>query len=151
MPLFRRKDAPPSRRTPAFGTADGLRKIAEDTASSAAQNLGIRLDFTPGSLKVLDDAVDKFFEPGGPVIAPTIMTFGAYLGEVVVRNLGGRWRPSESWEDAAVVDIGQVAEVYPMRRMAKRMQEGPENSVEFWYETIAKYRASATPGSQPPS
>lgn len=150
MPLFKRRESPPPRRTPSFGTAEGLRKIAEETALDAARNLGIRLDFTPGSLKTLDDAVDKFFEPGGPVIAPTVMTFGAYLGEVVVRNLGGRWRPSESWEDAAVVEIGKVAEVYPMRRMAKRMQEGRENSVEFWYETIAKYRASPSPG-QPPT
>ncbi len=150
MPLFKRKDAPPARKTPSYGTAEGLRKMAEETAVSAAKTLGIQLDFTPASLKTLDDAVDTFFEPGGPVIAPTIMTFGAYLGEVVIRNLGGRWRPSESWEDAAIVDLGPIAELYPMRRMAKRMQEGRENSVEFWYETVAKYRASPTPG-QPPS
>ena len=147
MPLFGKKGAVPlAKKVPVFGTAEGLREVAESTATSAQGTLGIQLDFTPGSLEVMDEAIDRFFEPGSPVIAPTVMSFGAYLGEVVIRNLGGRWRPWASWEDAAVVEIGSVAEVYPMRRMMKRMQEGPENSVKFWYETITKYRAPGDPG-----
>ncbi len=150
MPLFGRKDSPPRRKAPPHATSEGLREAAEFTAADAARTLGIRLDFTRESLKTLDDAIDRFVDPSSPLIGVMVMSYGAYLGEVVVRTLGGRWRPSSSLDDVAIVEIGRVAEVYPMRRVAKRIQEGSENSLDFWYETIAKYRSGPSSPQPPP-
>ena len=34
---------------------------------------------------------------------PAVPTIGAYLGEVLVRNLGGRWIPRQKLEEAQVL------------------------------------------------
>jgi len=125
-------------KTARWMTVEGLRGVAESTARDARLTLGLELDFSPGSLRVLDEAIDRFFRSKEPLVATTVLSFGAYVGEVVIRSLGGRWQPAAAWDDCAVVDIGPIAEMFPMRRVAKRFEEGEEASLAFWYEAAAR-------------
>ena len=120
----------------AYSSPEGLRRIAEKACGDARRALGIDLDFSPRSVAVLDNAVDMFFDPSETPPPTTIASFGAYVGEVVIRNLGGRWRPSQDWYDCAVVDLGSIAELYPMRRVAKRFEEGSSASLVAWYAAV---------------
>ncbi len=121
-------------------TPDGLRQIAESARRDARQTLSVDLDFSPSSLEVLDGAIDRFFVHGEPIATTTILALGAYVGEVIIRNLGGRWNPGFRFDECAVVDAGAVAEMYPMRRVAKRFEDGPSTSIYAWFETASKLR-----------
>jgi hypothetical protein len=54
------------------------------------------LDYTPGSLEELDAEIESLREDGldGEGAAEALFVFGCYLGEVLVRHLGGRWTPT---------------------------------------------------------
>jgi hypothetical protein len=119
-------------------TSEGLHGLANATVDSARDRLEVTLDYSPQSLEVLDDTLERFFAPDEPLLSTTIISFGAYLGETIIHNLGGRWRPAADWRDCAVVDIGPVAEAFPMRRVMKRVEEGRESSLYAWYAAIER-------------
>ena len=54
------------------------------------------LDYTRRSLEELDAQIDSLREEGldGEEAAETLFVFGCYLGEVLVRRLGGAWVPT---------------------------------------------------------
>jgi len=54
------------------------------------------LDYTPDSLEALDAEIESLREDGldGEGAAEALFVFGCYLGEVLVRHLGGRWMPT---------------------------------------------------------
>jgi hypothetical protein len=51
------------------------------------------LDYSPESLDALDSEIDSLREEGkdGEEVAEVLFVFGCYLGEVLVRHLGGEW------------------------------------------------------------
>jgi hypothetical protein len=143
MPLFgRKRETSAQRKARSWATPEGLRVHAESIAESMRGSLHVDLDFSPASLTRLDDALGKFYEPGHEFLPMMVMEWGAYVGEVVVRNLGGRWHPAEDWTDC-YVEVGK-AMAYPMRRMASRVTEGPESSLAFWYEALEKQTAGSS-------
>jgi hypothetical protein len=62
-------------------------------AVKAAREFEVALDYSPLSLERVDDQVESLREEGltGEDTAETLFVFGCYLGEVMVRHLGGRW------------------------------------------------------------
>jgi hypothetical protein len=67
------------------------------------------------------------------------VTFGAYLGEIFRRNLGGDWlneNPSAPGSLPAVNVNGNI--VTPCRKVLKRILEGPGENVEFFYKSACK-------------
>jgi hypothetical protein len=59
----------------------------------AREDWEARLDYTRLSLDTLDAEIDSLREDGldGEDVAETLFVFGCYLGEVLVRQLGGEW------------------------------------------------------------
>jgi hypothetical protein len=62
----------------------------------AREDYDADLDFSPGSLEVADALVESLREEGldGEGAAETLFVLGCYLGEVMVRGLGGAWVPT---------------------------------------------------------
>jgi hypothetical protein len=62
----------------------------------AWEEFEVVLDYSPSSLESLDSQIESFREEGltGEEAAETLFVFGCYLGEVMVRSLGGRWIPT---------------------------------------------------------
>src|SRR5206468_2270334 len=92
--------------------------------------------YSPESLRAMDDAISTHFPEGDEPLPTTILPIGAYLGEVVRINLGGRWRIEESIFDSAV-ELAH-AELYPLRRVAQRFEEGTSASLSGWYNVVAR-------------
>ena len=69
---------------------------AELAVEVARDQYDNELDFSPESLERLDDEIDTLREDGldGEEAAEVLFVFGCYLGEVMVRNLGGAWVPT---------------------------------------------------------
>jgi hypothetical protein len=72
------------------------RDHAQIAVTVAREEYDAELDFSPGSLEVADGLVDSLREEGidGEGAAETLFVLGCYLGEVMVRHLGGAWVPT---------------------------------------------------------
>ncbi len=74
-------------------TPENAREHAKIAVTVARDEWETVLDYTPGSLEALDAEIDSLRESGldGEDVAEMLFVFGCYLGEVLVRNLGGAW------------------------------------------------------------
>ena len=72
---------------------ENARDHAAIAVRAAREDWDSDLDYTRGSLEELDAQIDSLREEGldGEEAAETLFVFGCYLGEVLVRQLGGAW------------------------------------------------------------
>ena len=72
---------------------ENARDHARIAVDLAAREYDTLLDFSPGSLEVADSLIDSLREDGidGEGAAEALFVLGCYLGEVMVRRLGGAW------------------------------------------------------------
>jgi hypothetical protein len=118
-------------------------RLASNVVRMAREGAGIRLDYSPSSLALLDRVVDSIHREGLALeaVTPTLVSFGSYAGEVLVR--GGRAR----WEefDAGRRDIfGQPFGIItpdgrvwnPLDKAVKRFRHGPQDSLRLFYLSV---------------
>lgn len=82
-------------------TWERMAKIARLCASAVERHFGESLDFTPSSLGKLDRVIVSGWGEGYPTREVPVnvrVSFGAYLGELIVRR-GGRGRWVSGWSD----------------------------------------------------
>ncbi len=76
-----------------------VREYAEQVVTYVKRALGVTLEYDSNTLPVLDHYLRTVEETAGTAQPATlqlvIVTAGAYFGEVVRRQLGGRWELSE--------------------------------------------------------
>jgi hypothetical protein len=148
-------------------TPDEARRLAESFASYVISESEA---FTPASLVHADDCVsgyhrmacmgilDQQREAGAIDVAQRT---GCYLGEVIVRNLGGRWRPTAEtgWarlpEMAAyplVVELPNGHQCNPLARPFKLLERGREGEsmLGFYQGLESLAREPAQPSPPPP-
>jgi hypothetical protein len=104
----------------------------------------LRLDYSVESLQRLDQFISENFEPAGSkTIADSLpQGIGCYLGEVIIRNLGGDWSEEEKPE---VVGISTLEPIQPIDKAHRRFQNGRQDSLSWYYHALAKqaYEADA--------
>jgi hypothetical protein len=135
--VFRRRRASPAPReqsSPFQKHAASFVSIVGDIAP------GLDLDYSVDSVRALEDFIASSFDPPGSSYVPESLAVGVgcYVGEVVVRTLGGRWNPDGS---AEVLDIGRVNCTFPIQKAQRRFANGPEDSLAWYYEVLAHYAA----------
>ncbi len=129
-------------------TPDNAPLFAADIATSTADITGTALDFSPGSLKVVDDIIDGFRREGcnSDQVAETLFGFGCYVGEVLVRNARGQWRNTGDTKMAnlagfpLVVELPNDAICNPIGKAFKRIENGEEDSLPYFYQVFAQAR-----------
>lgn len=124
------------------------KKMDESTAKSAIQNLqatadecvkrfkdvfDIQLDFSEESLQRLDKLISEIDKP--PTNLNLVVTeLGSYLGEMLVRNLHGRWIVYETlFHSAIALDKEGETTFYPFHKVYKRFTKGSEESLWYFY------------------
>lgn len=72
---------------------ENARDHAQLAVTLARDEFGDDLDFSPASLETVDAEVESVREEGltGEEAAEALFVIGCYLGEVMVRALGGKW------------------------------------------------------------
>ena len=110
---------------------------------------GYKADFSVASLK----EVDRFFDDQAPEGRPKadgllsqdlgarLFSVGSYVGEVLRRRAGGAWRgddndPEAEINIALVLPDGSV--LWPVQRVMKRFELGPDESVFVYGTAVAK-------------
>jgi len=119
---------------------EDIRATADECARRFAETFGIELDFSEESLTRLEELLSRMDSP------PTNMNLvgtdlGCYLGEMLVRNLGGRWvLYKNSFHSAVAVGGGEETEhhFYPFHKVYKRLKKlphGEEESLAYFYHS----------------
>lgn len=117
----------------------------------ARQEWETALDYTPGSLESLDAAIDSLREDGrdGEEAAEVLFVFGCYLGEVLVRNLRGRWQPTarsplqgvSPWPMVVVLPDGSCWDA--IGKTYKRLELGDGEYLPAFFAAAASGRGGA--------
>jgi hypothetical protein len=145
--LRRRRTGPVPREqsSPFQKEAETFVSIVSDIAP------GLELDFSADSIRTLEDFIATSFDPPGSSYVPESLAVGVgcYVGEVVVRTLGGQWSPDGG---AEVRGIGRVNCTFPVQKAQRRFANGPEDSLAWYYQVLAHYAVGeerATGDEQP--
>ncbi|MBP0725797.1 hypothetical protein J5Y03_11505 [Bacillus sp. RG28] len=130
-----------------YTVKDMMIAYSEDALDLASQ-MGISLDYSEDSLKLLDEILEEyhlglpkgikklFFRgPSEEDIVQMSKIWGGYLGEVIRRNIGGEWEMSKNFNNAISLTINNT-EIYPPAKVNKRIINGKEDEVFFYYHAI---------------
>ena len=112
-----------------------MRLAADAFVKSAGSNGVTWLDYSPESAIRLDKLIDEWWPaaPSKDSYESMVPAMGAYVGEVLIMNTGAHWT-RDPQEVYGVELNGQVA--YPMDRVSKRFEFGPEHAIaQFYRET----------------
>lgn len=111
----------------------------------AEEEFGDELDFSPGSLEAVDAQIESVREEGrtGEDAAEALFVLGCYLGEVMVRNLGGRWVATarsplagvSPWPMVVVLPGGSAWD--PIGKAYKRLELGDSEYLPGFYAAAA--------------
>ncbi|GEM_PF-3528420 len=119
----------------------------------------VTLDYSPQSLSDLDKIITEFSKIGLPEtqIHPALNMFGLYLGEVIIRNIGGRWTDAEE-ETAPLLlvfeNIGDqdVQDIYlnPIGKIFQFFKDNNKDPIPHFFELALKaYRGRLTLSEDP--
>lgn len=99
----------------------------------------LMLDFTSESIDALERFImQKFDPPGSKYVGESLMIgMGSYIGETIIRNLGGKWSETNPFE---INNIGEIKSINPVQKVAKRFKNGPIDSLAHYYGIICKYK-----------
>ena len=141
-------------RTPSQPGAPGPSNLTPSAANAALiaamavpfveQNYGLKLDYGVASLAQLDTVIedlrrDQRFE----VLQPVLFSMGCYVGEVLVRHAGGRWRRAEDL-GTGIAAISPIAiempdgrGCNPVGKVYRRFQKGREDGLVLFFRSTA--------------
>jgi len=107
-------------------TAAEMRRQAEGCVEGVRRFWGETLDFSPESLQVIDRLIATGFSPqeDEETIRTAVQAFGAYVGEVVRRQMGGVWHDEEMRGQPVLLEVGRGKQrLKPFEAVRRRFQE----------------------------
>ncbi len=121
--------------------AEFLLVQTEAAIMTAAMRWGVFLDLSPDSLKGVEEILGQLHEAmrAGTAVPPetlrrATLSWGAYVGEVMRRHLGGRWINTPVGTQGAVLRLEvQGAQVFPLGKVEKRLKDGPADAIPFYF------------------
>lgn len=98
----------------------------------------LQLDYSAASMQALEALIAEQFDPPGSTFVGDQLPFsiGCYVGEVIVRTLGGAWNSEGKPE---INQLGPIKAIFPMQKVVKRFTNGPEDSLSWYYTLITRY------------
>jgi hypothetical protein len=118
-------------------------RLAAGVVAMAREGAGIRLDYSPRSLALLDRIIDgiRREHPPAESVTPVLTGFGAYTGEVLHRTAGAVW---VDFTPAQRDVFGQPFGVRttdgrlwnPLGKAVKRYESGPADSLHLFYLAV---------------
>lgn len=125
-------------------TAENAAKFAEDMVGPAAEISGVDLDYSVASLEAVDNIIESMRQDGctSDQVSGALWGFGCYVGEVFVRQAGGKWRNTAEtgMADIAgfpmVVQLGEEKFCNPIGKAFKRLENGDEDYLPYFYKVF---------------
>lgn len=109
-----------------------FRQYAQIHIDTTKQSFGVDLDFDEKSILELDNLIQKAWPDQPPIqIDNVILLFGSFLGEAIIKTLGGEWINTEQgWG----IKIGD-ATLMVFTKVKKRLLNGMEDSISYYYQS----------------
>jgi hypothetical protein len=135
------------------------KSLAEVMASDAADAVELtrayfveRLDYSEASVATIEQLVDDvhYSLPEGKTPENTDLMcrlWGAYIGEVFRRHVGGEWVHREDQYGKAVAFRSGGFTVFPHDKVRKRIAGGPEHNLRDYYQVFRNQMSPGRPGS----
>jgi hypothetical protein len=119
-----------------------MRRLADQFVESMRE-LGWELDYSEESLQTIEDMIDRQFGDWRPwrrgktakKNTPIASLVGAYVGEVMIRHVGGEWGWMPEY-DVAAVKLPSGHWTSPPAKAQKRFMKGKEDNLVFYYEAL---------------
>ena len=135
--------------------ADTMELVAREAASLAQSSAGQKLDFSEESIKIVESILGQLHSekknakasPQPEVINRVCHIYGAYIGEVMRRNIGGEWILDDKLARGQKIPAmrkGQM-QTSPFAKVYKRIMNGPEDDVWFYYRVFVERCAENIP------
>jgi hypothetical protein len=135
-------------------TPENARDAAAEAVESLRQSFKTALDYSPESLLLADRFLEEVHRSGrrSQDLPGFVCIFGCYLGEVLVRSLGGAWLDAReagfgltSYPIVLGLPGGDVCN--PLGKVAKRLDNGPEDSLASFFNALkARVKGNASAG-----
>ncbi|MBO1329874.1 hypothetical protein [Streptomyces sp. VRA16 Mangrove soil] len=126
---------------------DSASRLAADVVATASDISGADLDYSPGSIGLLEEIVDDFRSDGatGGEMAESLVAFGCYVGEILIRHVGGAWRhcPAETQTVPLAVELLDGRRCRPVDWVFDRLEHGSAVSIRSLYDAADR----GTPGA----
>jgi hypothetical protein len=119
-----------------------MKRLADEFVESM-RDFGWELDYSEKSVETLEAMIDRQFGDWRPwrrgQVArknfPIASLVGAYLGEVMIRNVGGQWGWMPEF-DVAAVQLPSGGWTSPPAKAQKRFVDGKQDDLVFYYEAM---------------
>lgn len=113
-------------------TVKSLDSSSKKFIEMVQKKFGILLDFSEEALLVADDLFSMFFKLRRNHFFIVSGVIGAYLGNVIIKNIGGRWS-----KNLHVEKVGKIKTIVnPLLRAKKRLANGKQDSFVFYYRSL---------------
>jgi hypothetical protein len=121
--------------------------VAEQMAASAKEAkkltrnyLVVELNYTEQSLEDLERVIDDYriAVPEGEspeTLARLVRLWGAYLGEVIRKRLGGEWIEAEEAGESAALTLGERT-IEPLAQVRRRLEGGKAHDLWQFYNQL---------------
>lgn len=129
-----------------------MEAYATDAVDAARANYGIELNYSPDSVKTVEELLGKiyphvrrgrfrkFFRIGlSEADVDTICKmFGGYIGEVVRRQRGGVWQIIQNplGDENVIALVNGDDKIFPPAKVFKRLMNGEEDDVWFYFQVV---------------
>jgi hypothetical protein len=126
--------------------AASMRRLADAFVQGMAEE-GQTFAWDTQSARLLDGACEQLLasKPTDGIRDAFSIALGSYLGELIIRNCGGRWTYHEVTGMPAV-EIAAGHLCFPHAKVSKRLSLGEEHSLWVFYDYILTGRLA--PGSK---
>ncbi|MGW0858429.1 hypothetical protein [Streptomyces sp. NPDC002690] len=112
-------------------------RLAAAIVEAAADISEVELDYSPGSIDVVEDIIDGFRTDGvtGEEMAESLVSFGCYVGEILLRHAGGSWHAAAGASSVSplAVRLPDGREHHPIDWVFQRLERGAGTSVRDLY------------------
>lgn len=121
-----------------FGPQSGLPQFGYDAQSVAY--LDTFIDRQGESFRASEQSSDRI-----------VSLLGAFVGEAIIATYGGEWQQGDDGLSIVVQSGGQVHFVRPFHKVHKRLTNGQEDSLHFYFSTFLPqaFAQRQTSGSPP--
>ena len=141
-----------------------MRDLAEHAVAAARAVFLVELDYSEPSLRQVESMLACFYAYGQyrnavagqlqPLVEDTVRhlaeMLGAYLGEVIRRNLGGEWATQTPLPDEPRASIRLLSGwISPIGKVHKRLTEGPDDDILTYYGMVKALATGAEPSTPP--
>jgi len=129
-----------------INSLDQAMSAAAESAVEQAASFGYTLDYSETSIRsvevilaALHDSIGRDSPPEKEIDRMATM-FGAYIGEVIKRKWGGKWKLESAMhpnQKVLTFETGTI-DLWPQFKVGKRLTNGPEDNVWHYFQILRK-------------